>query len=135
MKMKIPGWTVTAVAAEYFIAVFLVVYHYSIIKSEPYGLNTLPVEFFTIVGTCIMALVSLVLYTLAIWVVQQRVSKALRITLMVLLLLPLWSSAGLLSIALLIDMASGITIVAAFISGLMVLQMPVLIYRLVVSTR
>lgn len=135
MKKKIFGWAATVVGAEYLIAVFLVVYHYATIKPEPYGLNTLSMEFFTIVATCFMALVSLILYALGIWIVRWKIASAVRIVLVVLLLLPLFLGAGLLSISLLIDMTAKITIIAAFISGSVVLQMPVLICRLLASIR
>lgn len=135
MKKNSFGWITSVVGVEYLIAMFLVAYHYATVKVEPYGLNTLPVEFFTTVATCFIALVSLIFYTLAILIVWWKIASAVRIILVVFLLLPLLLSAGLLSIVLLIDMASKITIVAAFIFGWVVLQMPVLVYRLLASTR
>lgn len=137
MKGKTFFWTALIVGAEYCAASLMAAFHVIKVGIElgREDGDAIPPVFAILVIAAVWGSVTLILYVLAIWIAKWRIHRGARICIVVILQIPLFVTAGFVAFGLWIDFESWETIGAAIIYSLVVLQTPVLVSRLLESTR
>ncbi|WP_349969641.1 hypothetical protein [Pseudomonas caspiana] len=122
------------IGVEYFAAMILVLFHHLTVSFKLYGeMGELPSLFFEMFAIAFIGVVSLFFHLFGIWAVRSRVSRRLRIGIVIALQLPVLLTALLLAIVLWVELASLETVAAACVASTIVLQTPALISRLLDS--
>lgn len=125
------------IGAEYCAASFMAAFHLIKVGLElgPEDGDAVPPLFAVFVITSVWMFVTLILYVLAIWMARWRIPRLPRILMVVILQLPLFATAGFAAFGFWADLERWETIAAAVIYSMVVLQAPMLISRLLESTR